>query len=155
MIGPAERSIDVAILGGGLAGGLLARQLRREVPDLSVAVFEKSDERRFKVGEATVEIASHYFVRKAGLSTYLFDEHLPKNGLRLFFDTPEKDAELTAMSEIGTDRAPPTPSFQLNRHKLDADLRAMNAADGVEVHVGWTARTCAWARAASRTASPW
>lgn len=136
----SERRVDVAILGGGLASGLLARQLRRQVPEASVAVFEKSPERRYKVGEATVEIASNYFIRKAGLSTYLFDEHLPKNGLRLFFDTPEKDAELTAMSEIGTDRAPPTPSFQLNRSKLDADLREMNAKAGAEVNVGWTAK---------------
>ena len=34
-------SVDVAVLGGGLAGNLLARQLRRELPNLSVAVFER------------------------------------------------------------------------------------------------------------------
>ncbi len=134
------RSIDVAILGGGLAGNLLARQLRRDVPRLSVAVFEKTDARRWKVGESTVEIASHYLMRKVGLSTYLYDQHLPKNGLRFFFDTPEKDAELTQMSEIGTDRPPPTPSFQLDRARLEADLRVMNAADGAEMLVGWTVR---------------
>src|SRR5690606_32810018 len=48
--------------------------------------------------------------------------------------------ELTAMSEIGTDRPPPTPSFQLDRARLEADLREMNRADGAEVLVGWTAR---------------
>ncbi|HJL21841.1 MAG TPA: tryptophan 7-halogenase, partial [Polyangiaceae bacterium LLY-WYZ-15_(1-7)] len=81
--------VDVAILGGGLAGNLLARQLRREVPGASVALFEKSEERRYKVGESTVEIATNYLVRKQGLSTYIYKEHLPKNGLRYFFDTPE------------------------------------------------------------------
>lgn len=137
---PQERSLDVAILGGGLAGNLLARQIRRDVPDLSVAVFEKTDAHRWKVGESTVEIASHYLIRKVGLGTYLYDQHLPKNGLRFFFDTPEKDAELTQMSEIGTDRPPPTPSFQLDRARLEADLRVMNAKDGVDVRMGWSVK---------------
>lgn len=138
-----ERSIDVAILGGGLAGNLLARQLRREAPDLSVALFERTGAPRWKVGESTVEIASHYLMRRLGLGTYLYDEHLPKNGLRFFFDTPNKDAELTQMSEIGTDRPPPMPSFQLDRARLEADLRTMNRDDGVEVYIGWTAKDLA------------
>lgn len=135
-----ERSIDVAILGGGLAGNLLARQLRREVPERSVAVFEQTGAHRWKVGESTVEIASHFFAHKLGLTAYLFDTHLPKMGLRFFFDTPEKDAELTAMSEIGTDRAPPMPSFQLDRARFEADLREMNRKDGADVRIGWTVR---------------
>ena len=127
--------VDVAILGGGLAGNLLARQLRREVPGASVALFEKSEERRYKVGESTVEIATNYLVRKQGLSTYIYKEHLPKNGLRYFFDTPEKDASLHEMSEIGVDGLPPYPSFQLDRARLEADLLEMNRADGVEVRM--------------------
>ncbi|MBZ0116557.1 MAG: NAD(P)/FAD-dependent oxidoreductase [Sandaracinaceae bacterium] len=134
----SEHPIDVAILGGGLAGSLLARQLRMQTPGASVALFEKTDEPRWKVGESTVEIASNYLVRRQGLSSYLFDQHLPKMGLRFFFDTPEKDAELTQMSEIGTDRSPPFPSFQLDRARLERDLRAMAAREGVEVGVGWT-----------------
>lgn len=137
------RSYDVAILGGGLAGNLLARQLAREVPDASVLLVEKTGEPRWKVGESTVEIAAHYLLRRQGLGTYLYDRHLPKNGLRFFFDTPEKDAPLTAMSEVGTDRPPPTPSFQLDRARFEADLREMNAALGVDVRVGWTARDLA------------
>ena len=37
---------DLAILGGGLAGGLLARQLRLQRPDLRVLVLERASERR-------------------------------------------------------------------------------------------------------------
>lgn len=132
--------MDVAILGGGLAGNLLARQLRRQVPTASVLIVEKSTERRWKVGESTVEIAAHYLISKQSLSTYLYDQHLPKNGLRFFFDTAEKSAELTEMSELGTDRPPPTPSFQLDRARLETDLLEMNTADGVDVRIGWTAR---------------
>jgi len=127
--------VDVAILGGGLAGNLLARQLRREVPNASVALFERSPERGYKVGESTVEIATNYFVRRQGLSTYIYKEHLPKNGLRYFFDTEKRDANLWDMSEIGVDGLPPYPSFQLDRARLERDLLAMNVKDGVDVHL--------------------
>ena len=128
--------VDVAILGGGLAGNLLARHLRRELPDISIAVFEKSHERAYKVGESTVEIATNYLSRRLGLQGYVYENHLPKNGLRYFFDTEGRDAALTEMSEIGVSVLPPWPSFQLDRARLEADLLEMNRADGVAVHVG-------------------
>ena len=128
--------IDVAIVGGGLAGNLLARQLRRQLPSASVAVFEKSTERTYKVGESTVEIATNYLVRRVGLSTYIYKEHLPKNGLRYFFDTPERNATLPSMSEIGIHGLPPYPSFQIDRARFENDLLQMNAADGVDVRLG-------------------
>ncbi len=132
--------VDVAILGGGLAGNLLARQLRLSVPSASVALFEKDVETDWKVGESTVEIASNYLVRRQKLSGYLYDQQLPKNGLRFFFDTPEKDAPLTSMSEIGSDHLPMFPTFQLDRKRFEADLRRMNADEGVAMHAGWTVR---------------
>jgi flavin-dependent dehydrogenase len=131
-----DLNVDVAIIGGGLAGSLLARHLRRALPDLSVAVFDRSRESSFKVGESTVEIASHYLSRRLGLSTYLYDQHLPKNGLRFFFDTPGRDAELTAMSELGSYSFPPLPAFQVDRARLEADLWAMNEEDGVDLRLG-------------------
>lgn len=134
------KKVDVAILGGGLAANLLARQLRRTLPDVSIAIFERDEDRSFKVGESSVEIASNFFLRKLGLSTYLYDEQLPKNGLRFFFDTPQKDAELTQMSEVGSDMLPRFPTFQLDRARLEADLMAMNRADGVDVRTGVTVR---------------
>ena len=131
-----DRRVDVAILGGGLAGNLLARQLRRQVPQASVALFERDTERSYKVGESTVEIAANYLTRRLGLSTYLYKEHLPKNGLRFFFDTAARDAALPRMSELGVAHLPPCPSFQLDRARLERDLLALNEADGVDVHVG-------------------
>ncbi len=60
--------LDVAILGGGLAGNLLARQLVRSVPGARVAIYEKSTETSWKVGESVVEIGSHYLFKRLGLS---------------------------------------------------------------------------------------
>jgi flavin-dependent dehydrogenase len=129
-------SVDVAILGGGLAGNLLARQLRRELPQLSVAVFERDVERSYKVGESSVEIAAHYWVRRLGLATYLHSEHLPKNGLRFFFDDEKKSLPLEKMSELGVNGLPPYLSFQLDRARLEADLMRMNQELGADVRIG-------------------
>lgn len=128
--------VDVAIVGGGLAGAALARQIRRFVPNASVALFERDTERSFKVGESTVEIASNWLVRKLALSKHLYDYQLPKNGLRFFFDTPQRDAPIERMSEIGTDGLPYHPSFQLDRAAIERELLEQNAKDGVHLQLG-------------------
>lgn len=128
--------LDVAILGGGLGGNLLARQLRRRLPGLRVGLFERATRRGYKVGESTVEIASHYLVRRQGLSRYLYEEHLPKNGIRYFFDGPGRDTPLTEMSELGTVNLPFHPTFQIDRARMEADLLEMNRREGVDVRLG-------------------
>jgi flavin-dependent dehydrogenase len=132
--------VDVAILGGGLAGNMLARQLRLALPEVSVALFEKDVEGGWKVGESTVEIASNFLTRKLGLHYYLYDQQLPKNGLRFFFDTPDRQTEFTAMSEVGSDHLPMFPTFQLDRKRIEADLAKMNADAGVAMHIGWSVK---------------
>lgn len=130
-----EVLLDVAVLGGGLAGNLFARQLKMTQPDVSIAMFERDVERGFKVGESTVEIAANYLIRKQKLSRYLYMKQLPKNSLRFFFDTKERDSDLTEMSEIGVYHMPPIPSFQLDRARFEADLIEMNKELGVDVQI--------------------
>jgi flavin-dependent dehydrogenase len=132
----AGPELDVAILGGGLAGNLLARQLRRTLPELRIGLFEREGETSYKVGEATVEIAANYLVRKLGLSSYLYENQLPKNGLRYFFDDEHRSLPLQEMSEIGTLNLPFHPAFQLNRSRMEADLLDLNQRDGIQVRRG-------------------
>ncbi len=132
--------LDVAILGGGLAGNLLARQLSRTAPGLRIGLFESSTESSWKVGESVVEIGSHYLVKRLGLSRYLYDRHFPKNGLRYFFDDEARSLPLWEMSEIGPINLPFHPAFQIDRSLFEADLLAMNRSAGVDVHVGVRAR---------------
>lgn len=131
------RSYDVVIVGGGIAGGFLARHLKLEKPDLSVLVLEAAPELTdFKVGESTVEVAAHYMVKRLNLGTYLYQHHLPKNGLRFFFDSEQADLPLHQMSEIGSDHFPFYPSFQLERAKLERDVSRLNRELGIEVELG-------------------
>ncbi|HRI65409.1 MAG TPA: tryptophan 7-halogenase [Polyangium sp.] len=128
---------DIIIAGGGIAGGFLARQLRRQKPELDILVLEsKPVMDDFKVGESTVEVAAHYMIKRLELGTYLYQHQLPKNGLRFFFDSPQKDLPIERMSEIGSDHLPFHPSFQLERAKLERDLAQMNRQDGIDVHLG-------------------
>lgn len=136
----AEIRVDVAIVGGGLAGNLLARQLHRRRADLRILIVEKSTETDYKVGESTVEIATDYLVRRHGLASYLYDQHLPKNGLRFFFDNADKNASLFELSELGTDALPVVPSFQLDRKRLESDLLRWNRESGVQILTGAACR---------------
>ncbi|MEM9195829.1 MAG: NAD(P)/FAD-dependent oxidoreductase [Myxococcota bacterium] len=129
---------DVAICGGGIAGLTLARQLRREVPDATVALIDPLcrplPEACHKVGESTVELASHYLATVLGLNDYLRSSHLIKNGLRFFPGGGE--LPVASRTEIGPPELPIVPSFQLDRGRLENDLRAMNEADGVTLFEG-------------------
>jgi flavin-dependent dehydrogenase len=127
---------DVAIVGGGVAGNMLARQLMLTQPELRVGVFERETETSYKVGEASVEIAANYFTRRLGLTTYLYENQLPKNGLRYFFDSKAHDTPLEHMSEVGSVNLPFHPAFQLDRSALEADLLEMNVQAGVRVERG-------------------
>src|SRR3954469_21797788 len=95
---------DIAILGGGLAGASLARQLNLEASALRVLVVEKRrhpvPEAAFKVGESSVEIGAHYFQKRLALEPHLRSAQLEKLGLRYFFPQGN-NRDLTARVELG------------------------------------------------------
>lgn len=131
-------SVDVAICGGGFAGLLLARQLSREHPDLSVAVIDRLErplpEAAFKVGESTVELAAYYMRDMLGLAEYLDGAHLRKMGLRFFFKSTT--GKFVDRPEYGLSKFATHPTYQIDRGRLENDLRAMIEADGVQMIEG-------------------
>ncbi len=136
-VDPRRSTTDVIICGGGLAGLLLGRQLRRELPQLSVTILERTrrplPDAAHKVGESSVEIASQY-LEKLGLREYLLDRQLVKFGLRFF--PGGGHLPLAARTEIGPSVEPIVRSYQLDRGRLEDDLRAFDQADGVELIEG-------------------
>ena len=130
--------VDVVILGGGFAGLTLALHLSLHLPEVSITVVEPSPKPpRFthKIGESSLGPQGSYLVQWLELEDYLHQAHLDKFGARYFF----KDDDLAGNSfadrpEIGSCRLPtefPVYEFQVDRGKLEADLRDRLIARGI------------------------
>jgi flavin-dependent dehydrogenase len=138
------KTIDVAICGGGLAGLCLARQLRMRFPELSILVADKIDRplpsAAFKVGESTFSGGAYYLDHVLGLHDYMEAEQVPKLGLRYFFTDPAlrgREVDFAACPELGRSRfADYVPEWQVDRGKLERDLRQMLVDAGVELLEG-------------------
>jgi flavin-dependent dehydrogenase len=130
---------DVAIVGGGLAGLTLARQLKLARPTADIVVVERGahpvPEAAFKVGESTAEMAGHYFGTHLGLRNQLEERQLIKTGLRFFFSAGG-NRDIALRPEVGHLTLLPTRTFQLDRGRLENDLTEDVRSLGVEVLEG-------------------
>ncbi|MDH5382793.1 MAG: tryptophan 7-halogenase, partial [Cyclobacteriaceae bacterium] len=147
-----NKSADIAILGGGLAGMTLALQIKKSLPQLNVIVFEQRDkpapERAFKVGESMVEVSSWYLGEVLGLKNYLLTNHLPKLGLRFFMNNGE-NIDFGSRPEYGLLNIPTAPkdlnhalpgvhfiTYNIDRGKFENDLKQFCIDEGVEIIQG-------------------
>lgn len=130
-----EEAYNVVICGGGLAGLTLARQLKLQKPNISVVVLDKIarplPEASFKVGESTVEVGAFYLANTLQLTDYFEQQHLPKLGLRYFFNN--KETHFHKRPELGLSEFHLPNSYQIDRGKLKNDLRQFNVKAGVEL----------------------
>ncbi|MBU08331.1 MAG: hypothetical protein CME13_10215 [Gemmatimonadetes bacterium] len=120
---------DVAVIGAGLAGLSLSRQLLLNT-DKSILLVEKRAEvptPRQKVGESLVQVAGYYYGKVLELEEYLFRQHYMKYNLRFYWKSAERDnrgfedycqAYIRTFSNI--------PCYQLDRNKLEAELLRLN-----------------------------
>ena len=128
----AVSEFDVAVIGGALSGAAAALLLRREDPALRIVVIEKNDAFKRRVGEATVEVSAYFLCRVLGLTQFLTQTQLTKNGLRFWFaNAATKD--LGDCSEIGGRYLSTVPSFLIDRSVVDEEVLRRAADARAEV----------------------
>ena len=86
---PRTQDCDVLILGAGLAGLSLARQLLLGGVE-SVLLLERREfpPKKQKVGEATVQMSGYYYSRVLEMEEHLLRHHYLKYNLRFWWKTP-------------------------------------------------------------------
>jgi flavin-dependent dehydrogenase len=121
--------VDVVIVGGGLAGQALARQLLLET-DKTILMLEKQHElpqQHQKVGESSVQLAGFYYGRVLELEEYLWRNQYMKYNLRFYWPSAGRDdsrfeeygkSYIRSFSNI--------PSYQLNRNTFEGELLRRN-----------------------------
>jgi flavin-dependent dehydrogenase len=135
VLGKAEGEVsvfDVVIIGGALSGAASAILLMRENPGMRVLILEKAERLTRRVGEATVEVSAYFLGRVLGLTKYLNEAHLVKQGLRFYF-TNEAVETLAESSELGARYQVRLPSYQLDRATLDEEVLRRACEAGAEL----------------------
>src|SRR5438045_2854193 len=123
---------DVVIMGGALSGGATATLLLRQNPGIRILILEKSTKLSRRVGEATVEVSAYFMGRVLGLTQYLNENHLVKQGLRFYFAN-EEVTNLSEASELGGRYQVRLPSYQLDRATLDEEVLRHAGLAGAEI----------------------
>lgn len=129
--GPAE-SYDVIVLGGALSGAATATLLLRSNPGLRVLIVERSEKLTRRVGEATVEVSAFFMGRVLGLTQYLNEHHIAKQGLRFWFRNKQVES-LDQASELGARYQVRLPSYQLDRASFDEEVLRRAGLAGAEI----------------------
>jgi flavin-dependent dehydrogenase len=125
-------SYDVVIIGGALSGAATAILLLRRNPGIRVLIVEKAERLTRRVGEATVEVSAYFMGRVLGLTQYLNENHLVKQGLRFYFAN-EAVESLAEASELGARYQVRLPSYQLDRATFDEEVLRRACAAGARV----------------------
>ena len=125
---------DVVVLGGGLAGSTLARQIILEKPAAKILVLERKSfpcpEVSFKVGESASELQAHYFETILNLKNHFKEQQIKKGGARYFFSHMD-NSDITRRVEVGVKNFPTVPSFQFDRGRLETFLFEDNTRLGI------------------------
>src|SRR6476659_6793166 len=125
----ARDRCDVLIIGAGLAGLALARQLLLYTDKRIVMVDRRTElpPAKQKVGEATVQLSAYYYARVLDLEEHLLQQHYLKYNLRFYWKTPGQTNDcyehysqsyIRKLSNINT--------YQLDRNKFEGEMLRVN-----------------------------
>jgi flavin-dependent dehydrogenase len=126
----AETHFDVVIVGAGLAGLSLARQLLLASDSVTILELDKRldiPQTGQKVGEATVQVSGYYWSKVLEMEEYLLREHFLKYNLRFYWKTAGMDhTQWESFSQSYIRRVSNVPTYQLNRNKIEGELLRRN-----------------------------
>src|SRR2546421_3073831 len=126
---PDAEHYDVLIIGAGLGGLALARQLLLNT-DKRILLIDRRAEfppTKQKVGEATVQLSAYYYSKVLDLEEHLLREHYVKYNLRFYWKTPGRSNDcyehysqsyICKLSNINT--------YQLDRNKFEGEMLRVN-----------------------------
>lgn len=127
---PHRDHYDVVIIGAGLAGLSLSRQLLLASDSITILQIDKRGEIPpvgQKVGEATVQCSGYYFSKVLELEEYLLREHYLKYNLRFYWKTEGQDnSRIESFSQSYIRGISNVPTYQLDRNKIEGELLRRN-----------------------------
>lgn len=123
-------SQDIVILGGGMAGLTLARQLLLET-EHRITVLDKREclpGHRQKVGESSVQVGGYYLSKILDLEESLSRDHFMKYNLRFYWKSAGcRNDGLEDYSQTYIRPFSNVPSYNIDRNRLEEHLLALNA----------------------------
>lgn len=124
---------DVVILGAGLAGLALCRQLLLRNAEKRILIIDNRAEipgKKQKVGESLVQVAGYYFTRLLDLEEHLLREHYPKYNLRFHWKTTgSENRSIEDYGQAYINKTSNVATYQLNRNKIEEHLLSLVVAD--------------------------
>jgi flavin-dependent dehydrogenase len=136
MIRPADQpdplDYDVVVIGGSISGSGTALALLGEEPTLRILLVERLPVFDRRVGESTVELSTYYLTRILGLTRYLNENHIVKQGFRYWF-TSDAAESMGCCTEMGGRYLTRVGSFQVDRAELDDEVLRRASQRGAEV----------------------
>jgi flavin-dependent dehydrogenase len=123
---------DVLILGAGLDGLRLARQLLLADPELRILMLERRHQvprREQKVGEATVQASGYYYSRVLEMEEHLLRHHYIKYNLRFYWGSAAGNSRYEEYSQSYIRGMSNIFTYQLDRNVFEAALLEVNQQD--------------------------
>jgi flavin-dependent dehydrogenase len=123
---------DVLILGAGLAGLSLARQLLLADPELRILLLERRHQvprREQKVGEATVQASGYYYSRVLEMEEHFLRHHFVKYNLRFYWGSTAGNSRYEEYSQSYIRGLSNIFTYQMDRNVFEAALLEVNRQD--------------------------
>ncbi|MEA2559204.1 MAG: hypothetical protein QOH06_708 [Acidobacteriota bacterium] len=124
-----QKNVDVLIIGAGLAGLTLARQLLLSRPEIEILMLDRLAEvpsPKQKVGEATVQMSGYYYSRVLEMEEHLLREHFLKYNLRFYWKSERGGEVWEDLSQSYVRKISNIATYQLDRNKFEAAVLEKN-----------------------------